>query len=103
MFLGIKRFKDVKNVETAKKKIENELVPKLRELPGFVAYYAVKFDNGEHGPVAIFETKENLETAMEQGRQWLKKNLADEFPTDPEVLKGEVLFSAAGKTIARSA
>jgi hypothetical protein len=103
MFLAIKRFSGIKNTEMVTKKIENELVPKIRDLPGFVAYYAVKFDNGDHGPVAIFQTKENLENAIRHGETWLKQNLPNEVPTNPELLKGEVLFSAAGKTLAKSA
>ncbi|HEX6126128.1 MAG TPA: hypothetical protein VFZ23_12215 [Pyrinomonadaceae bacterium] len=103
MFLAIKRFSNVKNPDIVTNKIENELVPKLRDFPGFIAYYAVKFDNGDYGSVGIFETKENIDNALQQTQDWPKKNLPDNFPNDPELIRGEVLFSAAGKTIARSA
>lgn len=103
MFLAIRKFKGIKDPETVTRKIESELVPKIKDLPGFVAYYAVKFDDGTHGPVGIFETKENLENALTQSRQWLEKNLPDSFPNEPELFKGEVLFSATGKTLAKSA
>lgn len=103
MFLAIRKFSGIKNPDTVLKKIETELVPQIRELPGFIAYYAMKFDDGSYGPVGVFETKANLDNALEHGRNWLKNNLPDSFPNEPETFKGEVLFSVAGKTIARSA
>jgi hypothetical protein len=102
MFLAMKRFSNVKNPDIVTKKIETDLVPKIRDFPGFIAYYAVKFDNGDYGSIGVFETKENIDSALKQTQDWPKNNLPD-VPNDPELIRGEVLFSAAGKTIARSA
>lgn len=103
MFLAIRKFSGVKDPERILKRIEGELVPQLRELPGFIAYYAVKFDDGSYGPVGIFETKANLDNALEHGRNWLMTNFADSFPNEPETARGEVLFGSVGKTIAKTA
>ena len=103
MFLGIKKFSGIKNPDVVTKKVEAELLPQMKGYPGFIAYYAVKFENGDHGGVGIFETKANLESAIEKTGTWLDKNLADNVPNAPQILKGEVLFNAAGKTMARSA
>ena len=103
MFLAIKKFAGIKNPETFAKKIESGLLPEIKNYTGFVAYYAVKFENGEHGGVGVFDSKANLETAIEQSGSWMKKNLSDVVSKEPEVIKGEVLFDAKGKTLATSA
>jgi len=103
MYLAIRKFSGVKDPEGILKRIETELVPQIRELPGFIAYYAVKFDDGSYGPASIFETKSNLDNALEHGRNWLKNNFADNFPNEPETISGEVLFGSVGKTIAKTA
>ncbi|MGD9630214.1 MAG: hypothetical protein AB7V18_13300 [Pyrinomonadaceae bacterium] len=103
MFLGIKKFSNVKDPEMVMKKIESELVPKMRKYPGFIAYYAVKFDDGDQGGVGIFETKANVDNALAQTRDWQSQNLKDHVTSEPQILRGEVVSTAADKTIARSA
>ncbi|MGD9589055.1 MAG: hypothetical protein AB7Q37_01685 [Pyrinomonadaceae bacterium] len=103
MYLAIKRFSGIKDPDMVTKKVENELLPKMRDFPGFIAYYAIKFENGDHGGVGVFETKANVDNAIQQTDNWVKQNVGNNVPNAPEILRGEVLFSAAGKTLARSA
>ena len=103
MFLGIKKFSNIRDPEKVMKKMESDLVPQMRDLPGFIAYYAVKFDDGDHGGVGIFETEENVDKAIGFTRDWADQNLKGSIPNDPQIFRGEIPFCVAGKTIARSA
>ncbi len=103
MFLSIRKFSNVKNHDEVIKKVEGELLPVLRDMPGFISYYATKFENGDLGSIGIYETKANADSASEKAMGWVKQNLAEHLPGEPMVLRGEVLFGSAGKTIAKSA
>ena len=95
MYLTVRKFSGVTNREEVFKRVEQDLVPQLRELPGFVAYYAVEFEDGDVGPVVIFETKENADRSTEKALKWVKENLAEFLPNEPTDYRGEVLFHTA--------
>lgn len=100
MYLSIRKFSNVTSPEIVINKVQAELTPIMRDLPGFVAYYGTKFDDGDLGSVSIFENKANADSAAERALEWIKNNLADHLTSDPMVLHGDVLFGSAGKTLA---
>ena len=100
MYLSIRKFSNVNSPDLVIKKVEAELLPIIKTLPGFNAYYATKFDDGDLGAVSIFDTKANADAATERALGWIKQNLAENLPNDPMVLRGDVLFSHAPKTAA---
>ncbi len=97
MFLSIRKFSNVKSQDEVIKKVQAELLPQMSSLPGFINYYAIKFEDGDLGAVSMFATKAEADKATETANGWIKQNLADCLPTDPTVLRGEVLFNAASK------
>jgi hypothetical protein len=77
------------------KTVETQLLPVLKTLPGFLAYYAIKFDGGDLGAVSIFDKKENADSANDKAMGWIKQNLAGQLPDEPMVLRGDILFTHA--------
>jgi hypothetical protein len=77
------------------KTVETQLVPVLKNLPGFKGYYAIKFEGGDLGSVSIFDKKENADSANEKATGWIKQNLVSELSSEPMVLRGDILFSHA--------
>ncbi len=72
----------------------------MRDLPGFVDYYATKFDDGDLGSVSIFANKENADSAADRALGWVKNNSADHLTEEPLVRRGDILFGTAGKSLA---
>ncbi len=102
MFLSIRKFSNVKSQDEVVRKVQAELLPTLKNLPGFINFYATKFEDGDLGSVSIFASKPEADKATGIVTTWTKLNLAAHLPNDPTVLRGEVLFSGE-KTIAMSA
>ncbi|MEP7147290.1 MAG: hypothetical protein ABI857_00200 [Acidobacteriota bacterium] len=103
MFLSIRKFSNVKSHDEVIKKVREELFPTLKKLPGFVNYYATKFEDGDLGAISMFNTKAEADKAADTATDWIKQNLATHLPSEPMVLRGDVLFSTADKTIGASA
>lgn len=93
MFLSVRKFSNVKSPEVIIKAVETQLLPVLRGLPGFNAFYAAKFENGDFGTIGIFDTKANSDAATERAMGWVKQNFADNLPGEPVLMRGEVLLS----------
>lgn len=103
MFLSIRKYSGATSRDEAIKRVEEGLVPQIKESPGFIAYYAVDFEDGDLGSVGVYETKQNADNATEKAMIWLKTNLADLLPNEPTVFRGEVLIHAATKSIGKTA
>lgn len=105
MYLSIRKFSNVKSPEIVTKTVETQLLPLLKELPGFKGYYAVKYEDGDLGAVSIFDKKESADLANEKALNWIKQNLSAQLPEPPRILRGDVLFthSAGQQVMTRSA
>lgn len=102
MFLSIKKF-NVQSQDEVIKKVQAGLLPTIKNLPGFINFYATKFDDGDLGSVSIFASKPEADKAADIMTSWTKSNLAVHLPKEPMLFRGEVVFSGVEKTIARSA
>ncbi len=103
MFLSIRKYSGATSRDEVIKRIEEGLVPQLKEFPGFITYYAVEFENGDLGGVSVYETKEHSDNATEKAMSWVKDNLAELLPNEPKITRGEVLIHAANKGIGTTA
>lgn len=103
MFLTIRKYSGVTSRDEVIKRVEEGLVPQLKDFPGFVNYYAIEFDDGDLGGVNVFESKEASEKATEKAVGWVKENLAEFLPNEPQIIRGEVLMQTAAKVIAKTA
>lgn len=103
MYLSIRKYSNVKSPDAVIGKVEKELMPMLQGLPGFISYYATKFDDGDLGSVTMFASKEHADAASEKSFAWVKQNLSEHMPAEPMVLRGDILFSSAPKNLSATA
>lgn len=103
MYLSIRKYSGAVSRDQVIKSVEEGLVPKLSEFHGFIAYYAVDFEDGDLGGVGVYETKKDADNATEKAAAWVKENVAELLPNEPTILRGEVLINATTKGIGKSA
>ena len=63
MHATIRRYEgvDVTRIDEVVGKVNETLVPKLRELPGFTGYYLIEGGNGVLSSLGLFETPEQAD------------------------------------------
>jgi len=93
-FGAMRRYRGVRNVEEAARRVEGGLVPILSKLPGFASYLVI--DPGDGGVISLtaFRDRAAAEQSSQEARNWVQQNLAELVSGAPEVTTGEVLARA---------
>jgi hypothetical protein len=94
VYAAVRRYEGVTDPVEDPRRVREEFVPLLKDMPGFVAYYEVDAGNGVMVTFSVFEDRAGEEASTERTAEWVKENLASLSPNPPEVTAGEVV--AAG-------
>jgi len=72
--------------------VNETLVPRLRELPGFSGYYLVDAGDGVLSSVSLFETREQTDGSTKLVEKWIAdENLGTAIPNAPKITTGRVV------------
>jgi len=93
MYAIIRRYDGVTNPVEAGRRVHDEFVPLIRQIPGFIAYYWVDAGNGVMLSTSVFEDRLSAEESAQRAADWAKENLASVLPRPPQVTAGEVVAS----------
>ena len=74
-------------------KIEEGNLPVMREVPGFVEYYALRVGESEVASVAVFRDRSGVVEAEERLGEWIQRTVEEFDITPGEVTEGEVLVT----------
>jgi hypothetical protein len=94
MHATIRRYEgvDVTRIDNVVAKVNETLVPKLRDLPGFAGYYLIEGSNGVLSSLGLFETAEQADKSTMLVSKWITdENLDAAIPSPPKVTTGTVV------------
>jgi hypothetical protein len=73
-------------------KAENNLAPRLSELPGFHCYYLIEDGDGVISSVSFYDTAEQAEESNRVASNWVREeNFQTAFPKPPKTTSGRVV------------
>ena len=73
-------------------KVNEKLVPQLRELPGFSGYYLIEAGNGVLSSFGLFETPEQADESKTLVTKWIAdENFNSVIPNPPKITSGKVV------------
>ena len=73
-------------------KVNDRLVPKLSELPGFNGYFLIDAGNGIMSSVSFFDTEAHAEESTQVASNWVRESeLQKVLPNPPKITIGEVV------------
>jgi hypothetical protein len=73
-------------------KVNEKLVPQLRELPGFSGYYLIEAGNGVLSSFGLFETSEQADESKKLVTKWISdENFNTLIPNAPKITSGKVV------------
>src|SRR5258708_249034 len=77
MYAAIRRGQtDLSNLGEVRRRIEQNFVPIISTVPGFVAYYAVHIGNGVVITVSLYDKQAGAEESSRRSTEWVKQNPA---------------------------
>jgi hypothetical protein len=94
MHATIRRYEGVDTARTHEvaSKVNETLVPQLRELPGFSGYYLIDAGNGILTSLGLFETPEQGEQSTKLVSKWIADENFDKLiPNAPKITRGTVV------------
>ena len=91
MYATVRRYEGVTDSEEAGRRVRESFLPLISQMDGFIAYYWVDAGNGVMLSTSVFETRPEEEASTETAAEFVHENLAELFPSPPQVTDGEVV------------
>ena len=94
MHATIRRYEgvDTTRINEVVGKVNETLVPKLQELPGFTGYYLIEGSGGVISSLGLFETSEQADASTTLVSKWItEENFNTVIPNAPKITSGEVV------------
>src|SRR4028118_2064594 len=86
---------DPGSVDEITRGVNEGLLPKIKEVYGFQAYYAIDAGGGRIASISVFEDRAGAEESTRMAADWIRQNMASLFPNPPEVLERGVFAQEA--------
>jgi hypothetical protein len=99
MHATIRRYEgvDTSRMDEVVGKVNETLVPQLRELPGLSGYYLIEAGNGVLSSFGLFETSEQAEESKKLVTKWISdENFNTAIPNAPKITSGKVVAHSDG-------
>ena len=95
MHAAVRRYNALPNAaETIATRVNEEFLPRIRQMPGFIAYYVVDGGDGTLLSVSVFEDRDAAEESTRQATAWVRERLAHLIRTAPVISTGPVVAHA---------
>jgi hypothetical protein len=94
MHATIRRYDSVdqKGTDELKRKINETLIPKLSQLPGFNSYYVIESGNDVFTSFSLFGTSAEAGESSRVAADWVREEKLElTLPNPPKVTGGEVI------------
>jgi hypothetical protein len=99
MHATIRRYDGVDTARTNEltRRVEESLVPKLSNLPGFKGYYLIEAGNGVMSSLGLFENVEQADESTTITASWVRdEKLESALPNPPKITSGRVVAQKNG-------
>jgi hypothetical protein len=91
MYVAVRRYDGVPDSQKVTRLVEEDFLPIISEMPGFVAYYCVDAGDGVMVSTSVFEHKDAEEQSTFLAGEFVGEHLATLLPNPPQVTAGEVV------------
>jgi hypothetical protein len=93
MYAVVRRYDGVMDAAEAGRRVKEEFIPLLQDMPGFVAYYWVNAGGGVMVSTSVFQDQAGEEESTKRAADYVRTSLASLLPNPPQVTAGEVVAS----------
>src|SRR5215208_1491213 len=90
MYVAVRRYEGVTDPQKVAQLVEEDYMPIISEMPGFVAYYCVDAGDDVIVSTSVFEHKDAEEQSTFRAGEFIAEHLAPFYPNAPQVTAGEV-------------
>ncbi len=92
MYAAVRRYRTT-NIQELARLVQEEFVPTVREVPGFVAYYVVDGGGGDVASITVCQDNAGVDESTRRASAWVNERASDLIAGGPDVMAGEVVAS----------
>ncbi len=99
MHATVRRYEGVDQGRTDEltKKVDETLLPRLSNLPGFEGYYLIEAGNGVMSSIGLFDNSAQADESTRVAANWVREEkLETALPNPPKITDGEVIVHKNG-------
>jgi hypothetical protein len=99
MHATVRRYEgvDQNRIDELTKKVDETLLPRLSNLPGFEGYYLIEAGNGVMSSIGLFDTSAHADESTRVASIWVREEkLETALPNPPKITGGEVTVHKNG-------
>ena len=97
MYAAIRRYNAFEGAAaTIAARVNEEFLPKIRQMPGFLGYYVVDGGDGTLVSVSLFEDRAAADESTRAATAWVRDRLNHLIKTAPVISTGAVVAMAEG-------
>jgi heme-degrading monooxygenase HmoA len=95
MYAAIRRYNVAPgSADQIVQRINESFLPRISQMPGFIAYYVVNPGDGTIVSVSVFGDRAGAEASTRASTDWVRENLAHLIRTAPVIVTGDVVAQA---------
>ncbi|MEU6660061.1 hypothetical protein [Streptomyces sp. NPDC046821] len=91
MYAAVRRYDGVTDTAAAGRLVDEEFVPLMRQVSGFVAYYWIDAGDGVMVSTSVFQNQAGAEESISKAADFVRDKLASLLPNPPQVTAGRVV------------
>lgn len=98
MFAAIRYYQaDPPSIDEAIRRVQEDFVPLIRDMRGFVSYFILVPSEREQDivSVSVFEDQQSAEESNRKAAEWVVRNLSELLRPTPEFASGQVVVYEA--------
>ena len=98
MYASLRQWRlDGDRFDEVRGKAQETVVPEMRRMEGFVAYYLVRLAEDRGFSVTIFQDREGADEANRVVAGLIRRELPDAFAEPPQIAVGEIVVDATAE------
>ena len=100
MFAAIRYYQaDPPSIEEVVRRVQEDFVPLIRDMRGFVSYFILVPSEREEDivSVSVFEDQQSAEESNSKAAEWVVQNLDELLRPSPEFASGQVVVYEASQ------
>lgn len=94
MWAAVRRYEGIRDPDLVGRMVAETFVPRLEQVPGFVAYYWLDAGDGVMASLSVYEDQAGADKSVEIASDWVNENATELMPNPPRVTEGHVVASA---------
>jgi hypothetical protein len=92
MYTAIRTY-TTSDAREVKRRVQEEFVPMVKDIPGFIGYYLVDAGDGKIASITVCDEREDVDESTKRASSWVTDRLSSLITSGPDVLVGDTVVS----------